>query len=208
MGRLFKSKFANKIIENLLVFLMRLIYLSCKKEFITNTLPNKPVVILFWHENLAFMPFIFTKCWNGREANVIISDHKDGQMITDIIAHFGIGSIRGSSSKGALRAFLLAIKSINNGIDVAITPDGPRGPRHSISDGSVTIAQKTGVNIVILSYKASKFWEFNSWDKMILPKPFSKITYYISDSFSLDGLEINEAKALIAKKFDEVDSII
>ena len=148
MGRLFKSKFANKIIENLLVFLMRLIYLSCKKEFITNTLPNKPVVILFWHEKLAFMPFIFTKCWSGREANVIISDHKDGQMITDIIAHFGIGSIRGSSSKGALRAFLLAIKSINNGIDVAITPDGPRGPRHSISDGSVTIAQKTGVNIV------------------------------------------------------------
>ena len=139
---------------------------------------------------------------------MIISDHKDGQMITDIIAHFGIGSIRGSSSKGALRAFLLAIKSINHGIDVAITPDGPRGPRHSISDGSVTIAQKTGVNIVILSYKASKFWEFNSWDKMILPKPFSKITYYISDSFSLDGLEINEAKALIAKKFDEVDSII
>ena len=208
MGRLFKSKFANKIIENLLVFLMRLIYLSCKKEFITNTLPNKPVVILFWHEKLAFMPFIFTKCWSGREANVIISDHKDGQMITDIIAHFGIGSIRGSSSKGALRAFLLAIKSINNGIDVAITPDGPRGPRHSISDGSVTIAKKTGVNIVILSYKASKFWEFNSWDKMILPKPFSKITYYISDSFSLDGLEINEAKALIAKKFDEVDSII
>lgn len=208
MGRLFKSKFANKIIENLLVFLMRLIYLSCKKEFITNTLPNKPVVILFWHEKLAFMPFIFTKCWSGREANVIISDHKDGQMITDIIAHFGIGSIRGSSSKGALRAFLLAIKSINNGIDVAITPDGPRGPRHSISDGSATIAQKTGVNIVILSYKASKFWEFNSWDKMILPKPFSKITYYISDSFSLDGLEINEAKALIAKKFDEVDSII
>lgn len=208
MGRLFKSKFANKIIENLLVFLMRLIYLSCKKEFITNTLPNKPVVILFWHEKLAFMPFIFTKCWNGREANVIISDHKDGQMITDIIAHFGIGSIRGSSSKGALRAFLLAIKSINNGTDVAITPDGPRGPRHSISDGSVTIAQKTGVNMVILSYKASKFWEFNSWDKMILPKPFSKITYYISDSFSLDGLEINEAKALIAKKFDEVDSII
>ena len=72
----------------------------------------------------------------------------------------------------------------------------------------MTIAQKTGVNIVILSYKASKFWEFNSWDKMILPKPFSKITYYISDSFSLDGLEINEAKALISKKFDEVDSII
>ena len=96
----------------------------------------------------------------------------------------------------------------NNGVDVVITPDGPRGPRRSISDGSVTIAQKTGVNVVVLSYKASKFWQFNSWDKMILPKPFSKLTYYISGEFSLEGLNIQEAKNLIVKKFDEVDSII
>ena len=156
----------------------------------------------------AIMPFIFDSCWQGRKANVMISDHKDGQMISDIIKHFGIGSIRGSSSKGALKVFLSAIKSINNGVDVVITPDGPRGPRHSISDGSVTIAQKTGVNVVVLSYKASKFWQFNSWDKMILPKPFSKLTYYISSEFSLEGLNIQEAKNLIVKKFDEVDSII
>ncbi|MCR8679329.1 MULTISPECIES: lysophospholipid acyltransferase family protein [Campylobacter] len=208
MGRLFKSKFIIKIIENLLVFLMRLIYLTCKKEFINNTLSNKPVIILFWHEKLAFMPFIFSKCWQGRKANVIISDHKDGQIISDIISHFGIGSIRGSSSKGALKAFLSAIKSIDNGVDVAITPDGPRGPRHSISDGSVTISQKTGANIVILSYTATRFWQFNSWDKMILPKPFSKITYYVSREFNLEGLDMQEAKALIARKFDEVDGII
>ncbi|WP_086246856.1 lysophospholipid acyltransferase family protein [Campylobacter vicugnae] len=208
MARLFKGKLANKIIENLLVFLIKLIYLTCKKEFIGNQPKSKPVVALFWHEKLAFMPFIFDSCWQGREANVMISDHKDGQMISDIIKHFGIGSIRGSSSKGALKVFLSAIKSINNGVDVVITPDGPRGPRHSISDGSVTIAQKTGVNVVVLSYKASKFWQFNSWDKMILPKPFSKLTYYISSEFSLEGLNIQEAKNLIVKKFDEVDSII
>lgn len=204
MGRLFKSKFIIKIIENLSVFLMRLIYLTCKKEFIINASPNKSVVVLFWHEKLAFMPFIFGKCWQGRKANVIISDHKDGQIISDIISHFGIGSIRGSSSKGALKAFLSAVKSINNGVDVVITPDGPRGPRHSISDGSVTIPQKTGANIVILSYTATRFWQFNSWDKMILPKPFSKITYYASREFNLDGLDMQEAKALIARKFDEV----
>lgn len=208
MARLFKGKLVNKIIENLLVFLIKLIYLTCKKEFIGNQPKSKPVVALFWHEKLAFMPFIFSSCWQGREANVMISDHKDGQMISDIIKHFGIGSIRGSSSKGALKVFLSAIKSINNGVDVVITPDGPRGPRHSISDGSVTIAQKTGVNVVVLSYKASKFWQFNSWDKMILPKPFSKLTYYISSEFSLEGLNIQEAKNLIVKKFDEVDSII
>ncbi|MBE6430444.1 MULTISPECIES: lysophospholipid acyltransferase family protein [Campylobacter] len=208
MARLFKGKLANKIIENLLVFLIKLIYLTCKKEFIGNQPKSKPVVALFWHEKLAFMPFIFSSCWQGREANVMISDHKDGQMISDIIKHFGIGSIRGSSSKGALKVFLSAIKSINNGVDVVITPDGPRGPRRSISDGSVTIAQKTGVNVVVLSYKASKFWQFNSWDKMILPKPFSKLTYYISSEFSLEGLNIQEAKNLIVKKFDEVDSII
>jgi len=208
MARLFKGKLANKIIENLLVFLIKLIYLTCKKEFIGNQPKSKPVVALFWHEKLAFMPFIFSSCWQGREANVMISDHKDGQMISDIIKHFGIGSIRGSSSKGALKVFLSAIKSINKGVDVVITPDGPRGPRRSISDGSVTIAQKTGVNVVVLSYKASKFWQFNSWDKMILPKPFSKLTYYISSEFSLEGLNIQEAKNLIVKKFDEVDSII
>lgn len=208
MGRLFRAKFVNKIVENLLVFIIKLIYLTCKKEFIGEAPKSKPVVVLFWHEKLAFMPFIFSGCWQGRNANVMISDHKDGQVISDIISHFGIGSIRGSSSKGALKVFLSAIKSIHNGIDVVITPDGPRGPRHSISDGSVAVAQKTGVNLIVLSYTASRFWQFNSWDKMILPKPFCKLTYYIGNEFGLEGLDMQEAKALIAKKFNEVDNII
>mgnify|MGYP007045097175 FL=1 len=82
-----------------------------------------------------------------------------------------------------------------------ITPDGPRGPYRSISDGSVSIAQKKDVPILLLNYEASRFWEFKSWDKMILPKPFSTIKYRISAPISVKNLEKNEAKAKIQENF-------
>nr|MBP3724727.1 lysophospholipid acyltransferase family protein [Campylobacter sp.] len=200
MGRSFKDKFIIIIAEYLILFFMWLIFLTCKKKYIGQTIPKEPCVVLFWHGKLAMMPFVFKIWWKNKAAKVIISDHKDGEIITRIISHFGIGSVRGSSSKNAARALATAFKEIKNGTDIAITPDGPRGPRHSISDGCVIIPQKTNSKIVILDYNASKFWQFKSWDKMILPKPFSTIYYKISEPFSIENLDLQTAKDLLYQR--------
>ena len=194
-----KNKILIIIADYLITALLWLIFLTCKKQYKGKMRQKEPGVVLCWHEYLAFMPFTYKKYWQKR-IFVIISDHKDGEIIARVNRRFGINALRGSSSKNAVRVFVGALRELKNGADIIITPDGPRGPRHFISDGSVTIAQKAGVKVAVLSYSASKFWRFKSWDKMILPKPFSRVTYTLSEPFSLAGLDINEAKKLIASK--------
>lgn len=87
---------------------------------------------------------------------------------------------------------------MTGGIDILITPDGPRGPRHSISDGTVIIPQKKNTPIQILSYEASSFGDL-ILDKMILPKPFSTINYILSEPFYITGMKMDEAKDLQKK---------
>ena len=146
------------------------------------------------------MSFAYRRWWssqNRKQGKVIISDHKDGELITRIIKFFGIGTIRGSSSKGGARALIEALREIKQGHDVIITPDGPRGPRHSVADGAAVIAQKSSCKIYALNFEANSFWEFKSWDKMILPKPFSTIKFSLSAPFSVANLEQKEAKEKI-----------
>ncbi|QKF85494.1 lysophospholipid acyltransferase family protein (DUF374 domain) [Campylobacter blaseri] len=194
-----KKRVLLSLAEWVIFFLIWLIFLTCKKRFTDTNLPNKPCVVVFWHGRLAMMSFAYrhwwSKAYNGeKQGKVIISDHKDGEIITRVISHFGIGAIRGSSSKGGARALINAFKEIRNGVDVIITPDGPRGPKHSVADGAVIIAQKQNLDIYALNYEASKFWQFKSWDGMILPKPFSTINYSLSLPFSVENLEIAKAK--------------
>lgn len=173
------------IISFLVAFFLRLIFFTCKKEFKGNLIDDRGSVVVFWHGRLAMMSFAYYKFWhrqNGKnkQAKVIISDHKDGEFITRIIQRFGIGAIRGSSSKGGVRALSLAIKELKSGVDIIITPDGPRGPRHSVASGAAALAIKTGAPFYVLNYESDNYWEFKSWDGMILPKPFSKLTFNLT----------------------------
>lgn len=200
-----KKKFFLVLAEYVLTFLLRLISLTCKKTY-KGSLPDEPCVLLFWHDRLAFMPFIYPHLRQKdkqKKAHVIISEHSDGELITRVISHFGIGAVRGSTKRNAVAAFIGALRVLKDKSDLVITPDGPRGPRHSISDGCVSVPQRSRSKIVILHYKSSCSWSFKSWDKMELPKPFSRVSFTISEPFSVDGLEMNEAKALIAKEFEK-----
>ena len=151
----------------------------------------------FWHGNLLMQPFVYKKLRKKNKIAVLISDHFDGEIISKIISFFNLESIRGSSSKGAIKALKLSFKKIDQGYDLAITPDGPRGPRKSVADGIVAIAQKKNLPIIACSYEASSFWQLKSWDKFIIPKPFSTITLIAHEPFFINGLDKDEAKKLL-----------
>lgn len=198
MGKQFKIA----LLARFIFCVQWLLFLSCKKIYLGQKLEHKPFVILFWHGRLALMPFAFRYFQHkAKKAYVMISKHKDGELIAQNIKLFGIHSIRGSSSKGAIIALKQAFKVLDKKDDVLITPDGPRGPFQSVSDGAVLIAQKKKVPLLLLHYEASRYWQFKSWDKMILPKPFSQLRYRLSAPLSVQNLELDEAKALIVKKF-------
>ena len=97
---------------------------------------------------------------------------------------------------------LQAFKSIKQGEEVLITPDGPKGPRHTMSDGAIGISLKSKLPIFVMNYKAQKYWQLKSWDRFVIPKPFTKVDFYMQ-SISLEGMEHEEAKAYLREKMLE-----
>ena len=193
------------ILPFLLQIIARLIYLTSKKQFhhpIQNN-TNENYIISMWHGDLLMQPFNYHKFKKNGQIKVIISEHKDGEIIRKTVEYLGINSLAGSSSKGGAKALIGAIKALKSGIDVAITPDGPRGPIYSIADGIVLLSQKTDTKIIVLSSIPTSYWKMKSWDKFIVPKPFGTINFYVSEPFDVKDLEIEEAKKLIYSKMME-----
>jgi lysophospholipid acyltransferase (LPLAT)-like uncharacterized protein len=129
-------------------------------------------VTVFWHgEILGYMVH------HGPDApHALVSQSKDGEAIAQLGARFGAKTIRGSSSRGGAEALVQAIHTAQRGVHVAITPDGPRGPRHSVAPGAVKIAQRAGVPLVPVRIGYSRAWRLSSWDRFEIPKPFARAT--------------------------------
>ena len=137
--------------------------------------PEKPLLWVFWHNKLFVMPHLFERYFPGRLGAALASASKDGEIISAFLERFGIRAIRGSSSRGGGRALIEMKRAIEAGYIVAITPDGPRGPRYSISPGVVKLAQITGGLILPIHVTYSSYWQLKTWDGFMIPKPFSRI---------------------------------
>ncbi len=183
--------------------IIRLLYASCKKRF---HLPEKrakaPALVAFWHGEILMNPFLYKHFMNDMKMSLMISEHFDGELIARTASFFGFGFVRGSSSRGAVKALKESFRRIDNGESLAITPDGPRGPRHSVADGVVAIAQKKNLPIVVYRYKASRFWQMKSWDRFVIPKPFARLDFYASEPFYVTGLPKEEAKMMIKERLE------
>ena len=131
------------------------------------------------------------------KANVLISDHFDGSLISKVMEYFKLGTIAGSTNRNAAKVLIQAIKSLKDGYDIGITPDGPKGPRYSVGDGIVVMAQKTGAKVIIYNCKPSRYWQLGSWDKFVIPKPFGTLEFFASEPIDLSNMEHEEAKKLI-----------
>lgn len=181
--------------------IIRLLYLTAKKKFhLPQSVPDEPFIVVFWHGNMIFQPFTYYKLRKTPNIKVMISSHFDGKIIAGIISFLGLDTIHGSSSKNAARVLIAAIKTLKNGGDVAITPDGPRGPRHEVADGVVVMAQKTNAKLIIFSCVADRYWQFKSWDQFMIPKPFANVDFYASEPIDITDMDTEEAKVLITEK--------
>ena len=147
--RKLKKNIQISILPFFLQLFTRLIYLTNKKVFhIPSNMDNESFILCMWHGDLLMQAFNYRNFKKNGTVKVIVSEHSDGEIIRRTVEHLGVGSLSGSSTRGGAKALLGAIKALQNGIDVAITPDGPKGPAHSIADGIIMIAQKTGSRIV------------------------------------------------------------
>jgi hypothetical protein len=131
------------------------------------------VILAFWHDQLLLM----VKGYRGPGARILISASKDGELIARTMRCFGQGAVRGSSTRGGRAAFKAMMALAAEPFDLVLTPDGPRGPRHRIKPGVVQLARLTGRPVIPMAFVCSRGRRFASWDRFLLPYPFSRGVY-------------------------------
>jgi len=131
---------------------------------------KKSVIYAFWHGRM----LIFTFSHRKQKIHVLISQHRDGEFIARIIHRLGFVTVRGSTTRGGPKAIFEMCEKTASGFDVAITPDGPRGPGFQVHPGIIYVAQRSGMSIVPITNSAKNRWNLSSWDRFLIPKPFSK----------------------------------
>ena len=150
-------------------------------ELLVNT-PQRPCIFAFWHNRIFLMPYLFRKYWHTRRRHrvaVLVSASKDGEKLARVLSKFNLICVRGSSSRRGKEALRELARLVDEGHDVGITPDGPRGPKYHCHDGVISLSQITHAAIIPVSYVLSRKITINSWDNFIVPLPFARATLRI-----------------------------
>src|SRR5437899_2538387 len=137
-----------------------------------------PVIFCTWHNRLALSLIMYRRYVRQKQQPHqlagMVSASKDGGVVARILEHFGVEPVRGSTSRRGPQALLELITWAERGYDLAITPDGPRGPRYQFQDGVISLAQLTGMPIVPVTYHLTWKIQLRSWDRFQIPLPFTK----------------------------------
>lgn len=150
---------------------------------------GKPFVFSLWHGQL--LPLVVQHRSQG--IKILISEHGDGEIIARIAHRLGLDAIRGSTTRGAARALLAMCDALQSGSEVAVTPDGPRGPARSFASGAIVAAHRAGAPIVGIGVFAPTAWRLRSWDAFMIPKPFSRVTIAYSDPIYVEASDSRSA---------------
>lgn len=165
-----------------------------------------PVMFALWHNRIFTLPPIWHKTGgNSRKSVVLTSASHDGAMLSHAMAVFGLGAVRGSSSRRAVAALVGMKRALKEGLDVCITPDGPRGPRYEFQPGVVKIAESSGVPIIPIHATYASAWRLKTWDRLVIPKPFSRVRVVFDEKLVVPaGMD----EAAFAAECDRLQAIL
>ena len=172
-----KHKYIQDLIGWLISFYIKICfhtslwYVKNDQSIKTNLIKKKSIIVCFWHGRMLMTPF----CWNYEtKFKMLISEHRDGRIISNAVAHLGIETISGSSNKKKISSAKRIIEELHRFNVVGITPDGPRGPKEKVKEGIISLQKKTNSIIIPLSYSARFKIKLKSWDDFLFIFPFNK----------------------------------
>jgi lysophospholipid acyltransferase (LPLAT)-like uncharacterized protein len=151
-------------------------------------LDQRPLVASFWHSCMIPATYIF----RDMGIRVMSSNSYDGEYMGRIIHKFGFVAVKGSSSRNAVRALLGLRRSLEDGWTVAFTLDGPRGPRHKVKPGPVALARSSGLALTMFHAAVDRAWVLNSWDRLVIPIPFSRVLVRVGKLINVPGNATDE----------------
>jgi lysophospholipid acyltransferase (LPLAT)-like uncharacterized protein len=153
---------------------------------------------VFWHGRMLMLPLIYP----GKRIHILISDHRDGEIIANVMKRFGFDSVRGSSTKGGIGALKEMITLLKEGSDLGITPDGPKGPAEVVKGGVAQLARLSGKAVIPIAFASSRRIRFTSWDRFYLPLPFARLVFVVGEPLyyaageELDAFRLRVEQAL------------
>ncbi len=186
LKNILKSPAAEKFIGSLAYYYLKFVGLTTRWQSVTGVKEtyeaiknNGSIIVIGWHGRTLMMPYFWNKT---SKLNALVSPHRDGRMIMYILEKFGIGHVSGSSDKHAKEAALQLMQNLKDGNSIAIIPDGPRGPSMELTMSPIFYAQKSGKPILGITYSiAGSIVVTKSWDNMLIPLPFHKGMYAITE---------------------------
>ncbi len=207
LRRKLASYVSGPLMSHLLYAIICLLHKSMRIRYIgSEILPSfalrrEGFIGVSWHARILMLPFIYP----GARVNILISTHRDGEIIANIIKRFGFGLVRGSSSKGGLAALREMVALLKKGDDLGITPDGPKGPKGVVKGGVAQLAKVSGKAVIPIAYSASRVVRSTSWDRMLLPLPFSRLVYIAGEPlYYCDGEELEDFRLRIEHALHDV----
>lgn len=167
------------------------------------SIAGKVPIYALWHDRI----FAGTYFLRGLKLVVLTSKSFDGEYIARFLTRFGFGTVRGSSSRGGVRGLVEMIKLMRNGLPMAFTLDGPRGPRHIAKSGAVVLAKKTGNPLLPFITLPTRFYTVKSWDRLQIPLPFTRVKVIFGEPIYIpanaEDAEVESARAHLQKVLDE-----
>jgi lysophospholipid acyltransferase (LPLAT)-like uncharacterized protein len=163
-----------------------------------------PIIGAFWHGRLLMMPLIY----KGKDISFLVSPHRDGQIVGKALRRFGFRPIPGSTSRKGFTAFKNMLRAHRDGTHIIIVPDGPRGPRHHVQMGVIELARLTGRPILPFTFSASRRKILHTWDRFLLPYPFSKGVFIYGEPLHVDPHgdrnHLEEKRLLLEQRLNEI----
>lgn len=167
---------------------IRLLGATVRRDYVNRDALDRAVagsdtqIYAFWHSRLVFLRF----AWFGTKGVVLQSRHRDSRMLGRVMSRLGLEQAWGSTTRGGTTAVREVLRRIRDGYDVAIAPDGPRGPNRRVQPGVITIARMSGAPIVPMAYSARPSRRLRSWDRMMLPLPFGRALFAYGEPLRVD----------------------
>lgn len=185
--------------------LLQMILFTCRievrniEEFL-HTVAKERCILMLWHAQMLLIPYFGTKYAPQYTYTAVISKSRDGELLAALADKYSNATTIRISHTARFQAVRDIIKNLKKDSIILMTPDGPRGPREVVKPGIVLAARRTNAHIIPFSWTCNRHWQLNSWDKFMIPKPFSKIVITAGAAICLDKEgDVNEQQALLQK---------
>lgn len=206
------ASFKQRALATILCAVIRVIYATERTRLVTtpaarDAVAGGPVIFAIWHNRFALSLELYNRFCvalrPGRRMAALVSASRDGAVAAHALKLFGVQPVRGSSSRRGPQALLEMTNWAERGYDLAITPDGPRGPRYVVQDGTISVAQVTGLPIIPTAVQIGWKREMPSWDRFHFPLPFSKVALQFADPLRVPRDATDVRRAELRRELEE-----